>query len=645
MCGIVAYIGDKQALSILVNGLKRMEYRGYDSYGICLFNKKHVSSVDQPQFSIIKKVGKISSIDTKELGSSFQESDCGVAHTRWATHGVPSVNNAHPHFSMSWKICAVHNGIIENYSTLRHSLESQGYVFKSETDTETLPILVESIMKSQSVSFPEGVALALSQVEGTFGVVFMHSDYPEQIIGARNGSPLILGVGDNEAILASDASAILNVTKEVVYLQDGDMVILNQCGKYDLYKLSEIVNQWKKHQNSVDCWNKHSEMARIQKTIQELSMDIDDIEKGGYDHYMLKEIMEQTDSLQNLLRGRLSTAPLSLKLGGIEGVIDVLTEAQRYIIIACGTSWHSGLVAKYILEDWLRIPVEVDYASEFRYRNPILHQSDVCIFISQSGETADTLAAIHIAKEHGVPTIGFVNVVGSTIARETDAGIYLHVGPEIGVASTKAFTGQVLALMLLGLKVAEMKKSISEERIDYYFEQIANLPSIVEKVLHMNNEKIEMIAQIYRYSPSFLYLGRGVNYPVALEGALKMKEISYIHAEGYPAAEMKHGPIALIDKQMPVVIIAPQSDPIYLKVKSNIEEVRARKGNLIIITEEGNTDFDLISDYIIKLPKVDSYLFPILSIIPLQLLSYYTAKMRGCDIDQPRNLAKSVTVE
>jgi glutamine---fructose-6-phosphate transaminase (isomerizing) len=610
MCGIVGYIGNREASEILVKGLRRLEYRGYDSAGVAIVN----GTLD-----IRKKKGKVD-----ELANLLEQRPApgtlGIGHTRWATHGAPSDLNAHPHVDTEGRFALVHNGIIENYGAIRKSLKAKGYEFKSETDTEALVHLVDDVRKSTGLPLDEAVRQALTQVVGTYGVVVVSEDDPDMIIAARKGSPLILGIGEGEYFVASDASPLIEHTRQVIYLNDGEMAVLRRDG----YHVQNIKG------------------APLTKEVHELEWSLDEIEKGGYDHFMFKEIMEQPDAIENCLRGRVRPDVNEVKLGGLMDVREQLEKAERIIICACGTSWHAALVGEYLLEKHARIPVEVEYASEFRYRHPILKDTDVVMVISQSGETADTLAAVRQAQEQGVLVLGICNTVGSTIARETDAGVYLHAGPEIGVASTKAFTAQVTVLTMIALMLGK-GRTLDDDKMSEYLHALAAIPDQMRRVLKLD-EEIKQIAKDYRFASNFLYLGRGCNFPVALEGALKLKEISYIHAEGYPAAEMKHGPIALIDRFMPVVFIA-MKDQIYDKVVSNIEEVVARQGSVIAITDEGNDELDDLCDYVIHVPNTMDCLEPLLTVIPLQLLSYHIAVMRGCDVDQPRNLAKSVTVE
>lgn len=610
MCGIVGYIGEREAAPILLKGLRRLEYRGYDSAGIAVVN----GTLD-----VRKKLGKVDVL-SGEIDTHAVLGNVGIGHTRWATHGIPSDINAHPHVSSDGVFALVHNGIIENYMALREKLERLGYKFQSQTDTEVLVRLIEEIHSSGNTSLVESVQEALRHVVGAYGIALVSAEEPDLLIAARNGSPLILGVGKNEYFLGSDASPIIEYTRDVVYLNDGEMAVVRRWG----YEVLTIDN------------------VKLDKAIDRLDWDLQEIEKGGYPHFMLKEIFEQPKSVQNAMRGRIDPANKSIRLGGLMEYIDVLREASRIVICACGTSWHAALVGEYMIEGIARIPVEVEYASEFRYRNPILRKGDVVLVISQSGETADTLAAAREAKEQGIPVFGICNTVGSTISRETDAGIYLHAGPEIGVASTKAFTGQITVLAMLAIKLGR-GRALDEDLLDTYAEELLNIPAKIEEVL-TQSEEISNIGQQYSYMSNFLYLGRGANFPVALEGALKLKEISYIHAEGYPAAEMKHGPIALIDQFMPVVVIAIK-DSTYHKVLSNIEEVVARQGAVIAVTDADSGDLERLCKHVIRIPSTLEFLSPLLSVIPLQLLSYHIAVQRGCDVDQPRNLAKSVTVE
>lgn len=612
MCGIVGYVGTQEAAPILIKGLSRLEYRGYDSAGLAVVTpRKNVK--------VVKKLGKVANLAQFAAGTDVS-GNVGIGHTRWATHGEPSDLNAHPHASTADRFAIVHNGIIENYVALRTQLQQQGYVFKSQTDTEVIVHLIDSIQRRTNLAMVPAVMQALSQLVGTYGIALVSADEPDTIIAARKGSPLILGVGENEYLLASDASAVIDHTRNVVYLNDGEAVVIRPTG-YQVLNLNEVP---------------------LEKEVHQLEWDLGVIEKGGYDHFMLKEIMEQPDALENCLRGRLVSASKDIKLGGLLPHADELRKAERIIICACGTSWHAALTGEYLIEQIARIPVEVEYASEFRYRDPILRPTDLVFVISQSGETADTLAAMRLAKDRGVPVFGIVNAVGSTIAREAGAGVYLHAGPEIGVASTKAFSAQVTVLTMVAMLLAKGRTVTDAELLDL-MDELSMIPDKMRDVL-AQHEQIRDIARMYRYASNFLYLGRGYNFPLALEGALKLKEISYIHAEGYPAAEMKHGPIALIDQFMPVVFIAPR-DATYEKVVSNIEEVVARKGIVIAITDEGNTELESLCEHVIYIPSVPAHLVPLIAVVPLQLLSYYIAVMRGCNVDQPRNLAKSVTVE
>jgi glucosamine--fructose-6-phosphate aminotransferase (isomerizing) len=610
MCGIVGYIGKRNSVKVLINGLQRLEYRGYDSAGI--------SVIENGNLLTFKRKGKVAEL-VKLLEKKEIDSTIGIAHTRWATHGEPNDINAHPHTDNSSNIAIVHNGIIENYYSLKQMLLSKGYFFKSETDTEVLAVLI-GYFYDKTKDLEEAVRTALSEVQGTFGVAVLSSYEPDKIIAARRGSPMIVGIGEEEFIVASDAAAIIQYTRQVIYLSDNEMVTLNR----ESYSTKTIDN------------------VLTNNIIHLVDFDLSKIEKGGYEHFMLKEIFEQPQTIRDACRGRLLVDEGNARLGGLLPVLDKLREVDRFIITGCGTSWHAGLVGEYLIENLCGIPVEVEYASEFRYRNPILRKNDVVIAISQSGETADTLAAVQEAKQKNATVIGIVNVVGSSIARETNAGVYIHAGPEIGVASTKAFTSQLVVLTLFSLFLGRMRNISKIEGIRIARE-ISELPSKVEAILE-KAEQIKEIAKEFSYSKNFLYLGRGYNFPVALEGALKLKEISYIHAEGYPSAEMKHGPIALIDENMPVVFIAPK-DEIYDKVLSNIEEVRSRKGRVIAIATENDERISKYAERVIYVPETLPMLTPILTVIPLQLLAYYIAVELGCNVDQPRNLAKSVTVE
>ncbi|MEW6467836.1 MAG: glutamine--fructose-6-phosphate transaminase (isomerizing) [Bacteroidota bacterium] len=612
MCGIVGYIGNKQAYPILIKGLHRLEYRGYDSAGVALLDGS---------LKVYKCRGKVSDLE-KHISTQATEGTIGIGHTRWATHGVPNDVNAHPHYSETRNMVIIHNGIIENYAAIKAELKKRGHSFLSETDTEVLIHLIEDIKLNENVRLGEAVRLALNQVVGAYAIVVIAKDNPDEIIAAKKGSPLVIGIGDDEFFVASDATPIVEYTKNVVYLEDEEIAFIPRKGEL---KIKTIKNRPKT------------------PYIHELELNLEAIEKGGFDHFMLKEIYEQPRSIKDSMRGRLSSEKAIVNLGGITEYEQKFLNAKRIIFIACGTSWHAGLVGEYLFEDLIRIPVEVEYASEFRYRNPVIYEDDVVIAISQSGETADTLAAIELAKSKGATIIGICNVVGSSIARATHAGSYTHAGPEIGVASTKAFTAQVTVLTLMALRIAYRKGSISSSRFHTLLTELEAIPSKVEKVLGLN-DKIKYLASLYKDATNALYLGRGYTFPVALEGALKLKEISYIHAEGYPAAEMKHGPIALIDEEMPVFVIATKGGS-YEKVVSNIQEVKARKGKIIAIVTEGDTVVKEIADHTIEIPETDEILAPLVSVIPWQLLSYHIAVMRGCNVDQPRNLAKSVTVE
>ena len=611
MCGIVGYIGHREASDLLITGLKRLEYRGYDSAGVAVLN----GSVN-----VCKKEGKVEGLASLLVNQPLAGS-IGMGHTRWATHGAPNDVNAHPHTAGGGRFAIIHNGIIENYAAIKKRLKEKGYTFESETDTEVLAHFIDDVQNEANLSFAEAVRQALTHVVGAYGLVAISKDDPDQLIVARNGSPLLLGIGEGEYFVGSDASPFIEYTKNVVYLNDGEMAIVRRDG-YEVFEISG---------------------KPVAKEVHALEWNLEEIEKGGYEHFMLKEIFEQPEALEDAMRGRIRLHDNQIKLGGLEDVLPHLVAADRIVICACGTSWHAGLVGEYLIERHARIPVEVEYASEFRYRNPILQDGDVVLVISQSGETADTLAAVRQAQEAGVLAIGVVNTVGSTIARETDAGVYLHAGPEIGVASTKAFTAQVTVLTMIALLLGRERGELDDETYARFLQGLAAIPNQIRSVLDQD-EQIKRLARDYRFASNFLYLGRGCNFPVALEGALKLKEISYIHAEGYPAAEMKHGPIALIDQFMPVVFIA-MKDAIYDKVVSNIEEVAARGGSVIVITEEGNDELDELCEIVIHVPNALPCLEPLLTVIPLQLLSYHIAVMRGCNVDQPRNLAKSVTVE
>ncbi|HPW65963.1 MAG TPA: glutamine--fructose-6-phosphate transaminase (isomerizing) [Salinivirgaceae bacterium] len=611
MCGIVGYIGKRQAFPIVINGLKRLEYRGYDSAGIALWNDKPL---------VYKSKGRVSDLENLVENRNV-EANIGFGHTRWATHGEPNDINAHPHVSMNNKFILIHNGIIENYPRLKKRLEDRGYVFKSDTDTEVLVNLIEYVYLKGDVDAETAIRLALNKIIGTYGLVVFCTDEPDKLIAARKSSPLVIGVGSCEYFIASDATPIVEHTNSVIYLNDNDMAVV----KYNELQLKTIQNE---------------ELTPI---IQKLDLDIGDIDKMGFEHFMLKEIFEQPRSIMDTLRGRIAPDNTDIRLGGLFAVMDELVNARRILIIGCGTSWHAGLVGEYLIEELARISVEVEYASEFRYRDPILYPDDVIIAISQSGETADTLAAIRMAKEKGITVLGICNVVGSSISRETHAGVYTHAGPEIGVASTKAFTAQVAVLTMMALIIGHKKKTISTKQFNEMVDELRNVPNIIEEILK-GNDLIRKIAEEYKDATNSIYLGRGYLFPIALEGALKLKEISYIHAEGYPAAEMKHGPIALIDENMPVVFIA-MKDKSHEKIVSNIQEVKARKGRIIAVINEGDDVIKSLADHVIEIPQTMTFLSPLTTVIPLQLLSYHVATMRGCNVDQPRNLAKSVTVE
>jgi glutamine---fructose-6-phosphate transaminase (isomerizing) len=611
MCGIVAYIGSRPAFPVILKGLKRLEYRGYDSSGIALFGE---------EVACFKRKGRVAELEawTESVTATAQ---VGIGHTRWATHGEPSDANAHPHTSNSGRLTLVHNGIIENYASLKQELIAKGYTFKSETDTEVLVNFIEEIQQKNESSLEEAMRIALKRVVGAYVIIVMEEGFPERLIAARKGSPLVIGVGEGEHFLASDASPIIEYTKRVIYVNDYELAIISK----DEIILKNLGNE------------------PITPYIQQLDMELAQIEKGGYDHFMLKEIFDQPASLTDCLRGRLDMENLSLTLKGVEDHLSVFTQAKRIVIVACGTSWHAGLVAEYMIETLCRIPVEVEYASEFRYRNPVIGPGDVIIAISQSGETADTLVAIERAKEQGAFIFGVVNAVGSSIARLSHSGAYTHAGPEIGVASTKAFTAQLTVLAMMAMKIGKEKGTLSAEEYNRYIGELAQIPSKVEKTL-ATLEQVKAVAAHYSEARDFLFLGRGYNFPVALEGALKLKEISYIHAEGYPAAEMKHGPIALVDENLPVLFIATQ-DAYYEKIVSNIQEIKARKGKVIAVVTEGDTLISGMADHVLEVPAVDELLAPLLSVLPTQLLSYYIGVLRGLDVDKPRNLAKSVTVE
>ncbi len=615
MCGIVGYIGKRDAYSIVIKGLKRLEYRGYDSAGIMLHDGK--------ELKVSKTKGKVTDLEEVSQKDNNFFGSIGMGHTRWATHGVPNDVNSHPHLSNSGNLAIIHNGIIENYEPLKKELIKRGYVFHSDTDTEVLINLIEDVQKKENIKLGKAVQIALNQVVGAYAIAVFDKNKPDEIIVARLGSPLAIGIGDGEFFVASDASPFIEYTSNAIYLEDEEMAIVR------LHKPIKV--------------RKIKDDSLVDPYVQELKMNLEQIEKGGYDHFMMKEIYEQPNVIKDTYRGRLLANKGIIQMAGVEDNLEKFLNAERIIIVACGTSWHAGLVAEYIFEEFARIPVEVEYASEFRYRNPIINKKDIVIAISQSGETADTLAAIKLAKENGAFVFGVCNVVGSSISRETDAGAYTHAGPEIGVASTKAFTTQITVLTLIALRLAKAKGTMSNSDFHRYLLELEMIPEKVEEALE-TNEIAKSIAGIYKDSPNCLYLGRGYNFPVALEGALKLKEISYIHAEGYPAAEMKHGPIALIDESMPVVVIAPKMGH-YDKVVSNIQEIKSRSGKIIAVVTKGDTQVKDLADHVIEIPETSDALSPLLTTIPLQLLSYHIAVMRGCNVDQPRNLAKSVTVE
>ena len=617
MCGITGYIGYRDAYPIIISGLQRLEYRGYDSAGIMLF--------DGQDISLSKTKGKVSNLEEKVKNEITAKGSIGIGHTRWATHGVPNDVNSHPHVSQSGNLIIVHNGIIENYDSIKKELISRGYTFKSDTDTEVLINLIEEVKIQENVMLGKAVQIALSQVIGAYAIAVFDKTKPDEIIVAKLGSPIAIGVGKNyeEFFIASDASPFIEFTKDAIYLEDEEMAIVKIGREVVIRKIIDDSN--------------------VDTKIHELQLNLEEIEKGGYDHFMLKEIHEQPKAITDTFRGRLLVKEGIIKISGLENNMKRFLNAERIIIVACGTSWHAGLVAEYIFEDFARIPVEVEYASEFRYRNPIISEKDIVIAISQSGETADTLAAIKLAKSKGAFVFGICNVVGSSITRENDSGAYTHAGPEIGVASTKAFTTQITLLTLIALRLARAKGTMTSARYRLYLQEMELIPGKVEQLLKIDDH-IKVIAKKYLLSTNFLYLGRGFNFPVALEGALKLKEISYIHAEGYPAAEMKHGPIALIDDRMPIVVIATNKGH-YDKVVSNIQEIKSRKGKIIAIVTEGDVTVKEIADHVIEIPEVEEALSPLLTTIPLQLLAYHIAVMRGCNVDQPRNLAKSVTVE
>ncbi|MFM2009832.1 MAG: hypothetical protein RLZZ479_222 [Bacteroidota bacterium] len=615
MCGIVGYIGYREAYPIVIKGLKRLEYRGYDSAGVMLY--------DGENLKLSKTKGKVSDLEAKAATEITTNGNIGMGHTRWATHGVPNDVNSHPHLSNSGDLAIIHNGIIENYAPLKEELIKRGYVFHSDTDSEVLVNLIEEIQLKENLKLGKAVQVALNQVVGAYAIAVFDKKTPNEIVAARLGSPLAIGVGEGEYFIASDASPFIEYTSNAIYLEDGEMANIR------LHKPMKV--------------RKIKDDSIVDPYIQELQMNLEQIEKGGYDHFMLKEIYEQPNVIKDTYRGRLHANEGLIQMAGVEDNLEKFLNADRIIIIACGTSWHAGLVAEYVFEEFTRIPVEVEYASEFRYRNPIIGKKDVVIAISQSGETADTMAAIKLAKENGAFVFGVCNVVGSSISRESHAGAYTHAGPEIGVASTKAFTTQITVLTMIALRLAKAKGTLSKSDFHHYLQELEIIPEKVKEALE-TNDKTKEIAATFKDAHNCLYLGRGYNFPVALEGALKLKEISYIHAEGYPAAEMKHGPIALIDEQMPVVVIAPKQGH-YDKIVSNIQEIKSRSGRIIAVVTKGDTQVRELADYVIEIPETSDALSPLITTIPLQLLSYHIAVMRGCNVDQPRNLAKSVTVE
>jgi len=615
MCGIVGYIGHREAYSVIIKGLHRLEYRGYDSAGIVLYDGKSLK--------LSKTKGKVSDLEAKAEKEQTLFGKIGMGHTRWATHGVPNDVNSHPHFSNSGKLVIIHNGIIENYEPLKQELIKRGYTFTSDTDTEVLVNLIEEVKKKENCKLGKAVQIALNQVIGAYAIAVLDVEKPDEIIVARLGSPLAIGIGEDEFSIASDATPFIEYTSNAIYLEDEEMAIVR------LHKPLKV--------------RKIKDDSLVDPYIQELQLNLEQIEKGGYDHFMMKEIYEQPNVIKDTYRGRLLAKEGIIQMSGVEDNIEKFLNAKRILIVACGTSWHAGLVAEYIIEEFSRIPVEVEYASEFRYRNPIINKDDVVIAISQSGETADTLAAIKLAKENGAFVFGVCNVVGSSISRETHAGAYTHAGPEIGVASTKAFTTQITILTLLALRLAKAKGTMTQSDYQRYLFELELMPEKVQQAL-LTNDVAKQIAEIYKDATNCLYLGRGYNFPVALEGALKLKEISYIHAEGYPAAEMKHGPIALIDEHMPVIVIAPNKGH-YDKVVSNIQEIKSRSGKIIAVVTKGDTQVKALADHVIEIPETNEPFTPLLTTIPLQLLSYHIAVLRGCNVDQPRNLAKSVTVE
>ncbi|TQI72185.1 glucosamine--fructose-6-phosphate aminotransferase (isomerizing) [Gramella sp. Hel_I_59] len=615
MCGIVGYIGHREAYPIVLKGLQRLEYRGYDSAGIALY--------DGEELKMCKTKGKVADLKQKFEEEVTTNGTVGIGHTRWATHGEPNDVNSHPHYSNSGDLVIIHNGIIENYDSLKKELKKRGYTFKSDTDTEVLVNLIEDVIINEKVKLGKAVQIALNQTIGAYAIAVFNKTKPDEIVVARLGSPLAIGVGEDEFFVASDASPFLEFTNNAIYLEDGEMAVIRRDKEVKVRKI---------HDDSL-----------VDPYVQELQMNLEQIEKGGYEHFMLKEIHEQPNAISDTYRGRMLVDQGIIRMAGVDDNMERIANAKRIIIVACGTSWHAGLVAEYIFEDIARIPVEVEYASEFRYRNPVISENDVVISISQSGETADTMAAIKLAKEKGAFTFGVCNVVGSSISRETHAGAYTHAGPEIGVASTKAFTTQITVLTLMALKLGKFKGTISHSDFQFHLQELERIPEKVKEALK-SDELIQEIAAKYKDAPNCLYLGRGYNFPVALEGALKLKEISYIHAEGYPAAEMKHGPIALIDEQMPVVVIATKKGH-YEKVVSNIQEIKSRKGKIIGIVTKGDEEVRDLADYVIEVPETMESLTPLLTTIPLQLLSYHIAVLLGKNVDQPRNLAKSVTVE
>ena len=631
MCGIVAYVGNRRAFPILIKGLQRLEYRGYDSAGVGIISES------QNTITTYKQAGKVADL-LNHISDQDTNGTIGIGHTRWATHGPPNTKNSHPHSSSDGQFSLIHNGIIENYASLKKALENKGYVFKSDTDSEVLMYLIEDVYKNglkgysqkdndtswddENMTLFKAIRIALNEVIGAYAIVVLDQDNPNELYAARKGSPLVIGIGNSEYFVASDASPIIEYTDKVIYLEDNEVAKINKEKEVEIKTINNKIKSL---------------------YIQKLEQTLESIEKGGFDHFMLKEIFEQPKSIVDTLRGRINPKTNDIILGGIKDHESKIINADRIIIIACGTSWHAGLIGEYLIEDLARINVEVEYASEFRYKNPIITKKDIIIAISQSGETADTLAALELAKAQGALTLGICNVVGSSITRTTSGGTYTHAGPEIGVASTKAFTTQVSVLLLYALRFSQLRKTVDRENYNHLINELNKTPERIESLLLLNDE-IEKISNIYKDASNFLYLGRGVNFPVALEGALKLKEISYIHAEGYPAAEMKHGPIALIDEEMPIVVIATRKDN-YEKVVSNIQEVKARGGKLIAIVTEGDIEVKSIADHFIEIPKCFRELSPLLTIIPLQLLSYHIALMRNCNVDQPRNLAKSVTVE